>query len=118
MSYIPDCRTDGYYNEKYLNSRDKEFVKGFDWCVDVVLKSFMANLDIYTSDLETKGVDINVVTYFENHEDVAQKFSECLQNYAEMERDVLITSMIDSMEVNEYKEIRKNIKQKVNSSDK
>lgn len=32
MTYIPDCRTDEVYNESNLNDRDKEFVKGFDFC--------------------------------------------------------------------------------------
>ena len=34
MTYIPDCRTDEVYNESNLNDRDKEFVKGFDFCAE------------------------------------------------------------------------------------
>ena len=36
MSYIPDCRTDEYYNEKYLEGLEKTFIEGFDFCVEYV----------------------------------------------------------------------------------
>lgn len=45
MSYIPDCRTDKAYNERYLNADDAEFVRGYDWCAERVVENAFDNLD-------------------------------------------------------------------------
>ena len=47
MSYIPDCRTDEYYNEKYLNAEDKEFIAGYDYAVEAIVSLIEHNVEIY-----------------------------------------------------------------------
>lgn len=47
MSYIPDCRNDENYNQKYLNDKDREFVRGYDWCTEEVVDNFFNNMDVY-----------------------------------------------------------------------
>lgn len=44
MSYIPDCRDDDVYNFENLNAQDQDFVKGYDFCADYAVDSFMSNL--------------------------------------------------------------------------
>ena len=52
MSYIPDCRTDEHYNQKFLTGADKKFVRGFDWCVEMAVDNFFDNemFDLAQSD--------------------------------------------------------------------
>ena len=40
MSYIPNCREDENYNQKYLTGDDKEFVRGYDWCTEQAVDNF------------------------------------------------------------------------------
>lgn len=126
MSYIPDCRTDEFYNQKYLNDTDREFLSGFDWAVEMALDNFFDNNYL-------KGFDDDT---FIGHE-VLQELPECekeeytmefdcldrkeeqrsvetiidkirseILEWAESERDMLITSMIDNMNEEEYKAIK------------
>ena len=44
MKY-PDCRTDEYYNEKFLDAEDANIIRGFDWCVEG-LESMLANKEV------------------------------------------------------------------------
>ena len=50
MSYIPDCRAEGPYNEKNLNQRNKDVISGYDWCVSAAVESFFNNTDVYFDD--------------------------------------------------------------------
>ena len=100
MSYFPDCRTDGVYNEKYLITRDKAFLEGFDYCVHTVLTLF-ENLPVYP-DLEILLDDQKACIM----EDKAMIVSDAIEDWTEMERNVLITSMIDKMGDEEYKAIK------------
>lgn len=126
MSYIPDCRTDEYYNQKYLNERDKEFIRGFDWCTEMAVDNFFDNN-------YEKGFDED---NFVGHE-VLQELPDQLREKYEMEfsfldgkveertietiidqiryeilvwieseRDMIITSMIDGMNEEEYRKIK------------
>lgn len=121
MSRIPDCRNDENYNEKYLNKRDKEFVSGYDWCTECAVDTFFDNLDAFISvdsvlmdalnkelpdcmkseeEIEfTFGTMEKEVRKIETYGDLLR--SQLLE-YIENERDELITSMIDSMDDNEY----------------
>ena len=104
MSHIPDCRTDEAYNEKYLNNTDKEYVNGFDYAVEQVLNLIDNNLDVYP-DLETildrnKAI-VNV--------DKVQIAHDAIEDWLEGERDMLITSMIDNMDEDEYNKIKKEV---------
>lgn len=119
MSYYPDCRTDGTYNEKYLNERDKSFVDGFDWCAERAVDNLFDNLDILEDDDLQKFLEKELP--YDPHEDYdwvptfddgekehreIKTYGDYLRleliNYIEAERDVLITSMIDNMDEEEY----------------
>lgn len=96
MTYIPDCRTDEVYNEGNLNDRDKEIVKGFDFCAENAVVNFFDNIDVYEDELDIPGEDIDIVRIIENHEEIKDALQECLKDWMEHTRDELITSMIDS----------------------
>ena len=120
MSYIPDCRNDESYNQKFLGDKGKEFIRGFDWCAEEAVDNFFDNNYDYDDGTE--------IAHFLN-----QKVPECLrekyvmeytfgdrpdeertvENYSdliraellhwiEMQRNEMITGMIDSMSVDEY----------------
>lgn len=127
MSYIPDCRNDENYNEKYLNNFDKEFVRGYDWCVEMSVDNFFDNLDIYFGDdshimhllneelPENMREEYEIERTFADENDRVEKrdvktYVDLLRSkildYIENERDELITSMIDNMDEQEYAEIK------------
>ena len=122
MSYIPDCRTDENYNEKYLNAQDKEFLRGFDWCCEMAADCFFDNLP-FLNDSHIMHM-LNEEIQEEAHEeyDVESDFDVPAQHriiktyvdlirarmldFIESERDELITSMIDSMDEAEYQALK------------
>lgn len=127
MSYIPDCRNDENYNEKYLNNFNKEFVRGYDWCVEMSVDNFFDNLDIYFEDdshimhllneelpenmreeyeIERTFADENYRVEKRDVKTYVDLLRSKILDYIEMERDELITSMIDNMDEQEYAEIK------------
>lgn len=123
MSYIPDCRTDEYYNEKFLNKPDKDFIRGFDWCVEMAVDNFFDNemFDLTQSDsylghiLNDTVPDELQEEYTQDHvflndgeneqrkvETYADLIRYKLLYWIEMERKELITSIIDDMSDEEY----------------
>ena len=127
MSYIPDCRNDENYNEKYLNNFNKEFVRGYDWCVEMSVDNFFDNLDIYFGDdshimhllneelpenmreeyeIERTFADENARVEKRDVKTYVDLLRSKILDYIEMERDELITSMIDNMDEQEYSEIK------------
>lgn len=111
MTYIPDCRNDGRideaYNQKYLNDQDAEFVAGYDWCRIHSIENFFDNIDIY----ETEFEDNKEVRFYELLEDdtIREKLKAAMVHYSEMERDELITSMIENMNDEEFEKIKEEI---------
>lgn len=94
MSYIPDCREDENYNEKYLSIKDKVFVNGFDCAVDSILNGVLYNEEVYPALEELlRGEGREIV-------------EEAIEGFAEMARNELITSMIDSMDDDLYNKIK------------
>lgn len=111
MSYIPDCRNDEYYNDKYLTGADKAFKDGYELaCND--MKNFFDNLDIYTDDFDVEGVDINLVRFLENHKEALRVLKAAFDDWAEMQRNELITSLIDGMDEDEYEKIKAEVDSK------
>lgn len=125
MSYIPDCRKDEYYNQKYLNEKDSEFIRGFDWCAEMAMDNFFNNIDdFFERDSfimhmllqEIPEVDHEVYEWnnsfsenpVENREikTYLEKIRAYLIDWVEGHRDELITSMIDGMDKDEYKRIK------------
>ena len=120
MSYIPDCRRDEFYNQRFLSGDNKAFIDGFDWCAENAVDNFFSNNYDYDDGTE--------IAHFLN-----QKVPECLrekyvmeytfgnrpdeertvENYSDLiraellawiesERNTMITGMIDDMSDEEY----------------
>lgn len=101
MTYIPDCRVDTEYNQKYLTEQDRDRVCGFDMAVDAI-DCFFYNLDVYEEELNIAGEDINLVRFLENHREIADTWKDCVFHWLEKERNGMIVSMIDQMDEEEY----------------
>ena len=130
MSLIPDCRNDADYNQKYLNDKDKEFVRGFDWCAEEAVDNLFDNLEYIEDDYIIKLLEKEVPEYDQNEYEwepsfcaygeeikdekrkvrtVADYLRMILIYWIEAERDQLITSMIDNMDDDEYEAIRNKV---------
>ena len=104
MSYFPDCRTDEYYNEKYLIQADKEVIHGYDWCVEQVMSAFV-NIDEWTfrDELDIRPSDIVKA---------AEAMEPWFKRWLESDRNELITSMLDDMDEEEYKKRKEEVDNK------
>ena len=122
MSHIPDCRTDEYYNQKFLGKSDKDFIRGFDWCTEQAVDNFFGNKmfglaypDSYLGHIlceevpeelrEEYDMEDSFLGRGDEHRKVetyADLIRMKLLQWIEMERDELITSMIDNMSDEEY----------------
>ena len=90
MSYFPNCREDEIYNENNLTEADKRFVAGFDYAVQVAMSLFEGNAEVYP-ELE-RLLDDKCAVIMEGK---AELVADSLRDWAEMERNVLITALID-----------------------
>ena len=123
---IPDCRNDIHYNEDFLSKDDKQYIAGFDWCTDTIgsaiadIKTggFFTLEEEFEDDSETlasvleKELPVDVKKKLsENYEEEFETYADVLKyellQYIELERDELITSMIDGMPEDEYEKNRK-----------
>lgn len=95
---IPNAREEGPYNENNLNEKNKAEITGYDFAVEQ-FEIFMSNLEIY--DFDVPGEDINIGRFFENHPEIAEKFTDAYKDYLESTRNELITSMIEGQEFGE-----------------
>lgn len=120
MSYIPDCRRDECYNQKFLSGDDKEFVRGFDWCAEEAVDNFFDNnYDYDTGEYLAHILTQKVPECLREHYTMEYTFGDrpdeerTIETYAdlirfellhwiEMQRNELITSMLDSMSDEEY----------------
>jgi len=107
MTYIPDCRVDGNYNERYLNATDKEYLAGFDAAVEALL-NLEGNLDVYSA-------DSLVMHYLEENPEKAKELFASMKDWAEMERNELIVSMLDNMDDDEYQKIKAEVDKNKNT---
>lgn len=96
MSYIPDCRSDEYYNQKYLSHDNAICLIERDLTASDA-GGFFDNLDIYP-ELNNLLAD-----------DQWRIVKDCLMDYLEMQRDNVVTSMIDSMDESEYEQNKANV---------
>lgn len=128
MSRIPDCRRDKYYNQKYLNEKDSEFIRGFDWCAEMAMDNFFNNIeDFFSNDsyvMHTLNTEIPEVdhekyewsnSFIEEDTEIriVKTYLDSLRahliDWVEDHRDELITSMIDGMDEDEYKRIKEKV---------
>lgn len=126
MTFIPDTRRlvntmfnkgkpNGYY-EGYLNDKDASYVAGFDWVVDYCLKNYFSDtqdlLDDITENLSMATDNDKLCDLITNLSDndkniLALAIKNAILDRIEIERDELITSMIDSMSDEEYESFKK-----------
>lgn len=108
MSAFPDCRNDESYNEDFLNEQDKRFIEGFDFAIEVISNLFKDNLSVFEEELTNVSENDEMrVTRRDFYDILVQNnkvVDEVLQTWSEMERDEIITSMLDSMSEAEYQE--------------
>lgn len=128
MSYIPDCRSDENYNEKYLNEKDFQFVRGYDWAVEQVIDNFFDNIEVTESDYLMTVMEKPLPEELVQEYEAPTSFSDQSQEYetrtaktygdllrmnllrwAECGRDELITSMIENMTDEEYQAIKEKV---------
>lgn len=84
----------GYDEKDIKTTENKEFLKGFDWCVKEIINLFNGNTDIY--ELSYDGdIDLNKVI-----EKASDEIKEMIEDWAESCRDELVVSMLDD----EYEE--------------
>ncbi len=101
MSYIPDCRTDEAYNQKYLGEKDAMFLQGYDFALKMTLPVF-DNLNVFYEEFEFKDEDVNLARFLDKHEQIRSKLAETVEYWHEMQRDEIVTSMIDAMDEDYY----------------
>ena len=128
-----EVNTENDYYQGILSEEDANYLAGFDYAVEDVLEGFLFNLEMYLDDLEECGFDDIRLGNFDRHfkEFIEKERSgepldldtikdtqirliftlfRKFHNYAEMSRDEMGTSMIDSMSDEQYEECKKKYK--------
>ena len=80
---------------KKLSPEDKAFLTGFCAATDSAA-SLLYNLDVYNGNFDVDGVDINLVRFIENHEEVREALEVSLMHWMETEKMKYLTQMIES----------------------
>lgn len=80
---------------KNLSPEDKAFMQGFCAATDSAA-SLLYNLDVYQGNFDVDGVDINLVRFLENHEEVREALEVSLVHWMETEKMEYLTQMIES----------------------
>lgn len=128
---FPECRNDNYYNEDFLGREDKSFVQGFDWATEMAVDNFFDNNFDSDMPIEEDG-ELSIMLNKElpdylkekyemeftfgdrdNEEREIKTYADLLRmkllEWIEMERNELITSMIDNMDEDIYNAIRNKV---------
>ena len=119
MTMFADARTDDAYNEDFLNKMDKTYLAGFDYALECITCLFKGNVDVYENELsETKpeNCEVEEGEIFATRPDLYDIVKEngdllalVVSHWHESERDMLIASLIDNMDENEYQAIRNKV---------
>lgn len=78
---------------KKLSPEDKAFLEGYCAATD---SAASLNLDVYKGNFDVDGVDINLVRFIENHEEVREALEVSLVHWMETEKMEYLTQMIES----------------------
>lgn len=127
---FPDGRNDNYYNEDFLDKPNKNFLDGFDWATEMAVDNFFDNnfgdLGMCENAYLTEVLEKEVPDSLKQEYDMEFTFGDRetekreIKTYAdylrmkllewiEMDRDELITSMIDGMDEDIYNAIRNKV---------
>lgn len=83
-------------NLKKLSPEDKAFLTGFCAAADRAA-SLLYNLKfVYMDNFDIDGVDINLVRFLDNHEEVRKTLEKSLMDWMETEAMEYLTQMIES----------------------
>lgn len=103
----------------FLDKQDKEFIKGYDYAVEVIANMIRYNLDTYEQELNDvleEGFKAELDEVYSTRDDlyeIIEENKEIIANVievaAESERDMMITSMIDNMDDDEYEKNRQKV---------
>lgn len=80
---------------KNLSPEDNAFLQGFCAATDSAA-SLLYNLDVYKGNFDIDGVDINLVRFLENHEEVREALEVSLVHWMETEKMKYLTQSIES----------------------
>lgn len=133
---FPECRHDEYYNSDFLEERDYEFVRGFDWATEAVDTLFENSDDNLTdgSDYIEKFLNEKLPESMQDEYDMDFAFQEQktehrdvktygdllhmkILEWLEKERNELIVSMIENMNEDIYNAIRNKVLQENTQAD-
>lgn len=113
MFTLCNCRSDEYYNEKYLPEEDSQKILGYDLCVEKGIYNFFNNVDRFQSELSAVGINCDDVDFeFLQHnpdeitDDMLSEINDstkqmlALRNvmfqWAELQRNSIIVGCIDN----------------------
>ena len=115
--YKPDSKEPNPYYEEYLNEKDREFLRGYDWALEQSVDHFFNNLDLFedgefekylNSELPEELKDQYEMEYRDGSKEVRKVVTYAdymrmkLLEFAESDRNSLVTSMLDEMDHEEY----------------
>lgn len=116
MTMFAEGRNDDFYNEDFVKTADKKFLNGFDWATNEIENMF-ENLEVYEDDLrydknnpdedDKEGCYCHTIGLYEILEINKGIITSIIADWLERERDMLIASMVDSLDEEEYKLNRK-----------
>lgn len=129
---MPDCRKDDTYNEDFLNEKDKEFLRGFDWAVEMAVDMFfqgdmggLKDEDLYLGHVLCEKIPDEIRKEYtmdftfgdkESEDRTTEDYGDMIQlelfSAIESERNGLIVSMIDNMDKRVYEAIRESALEK------
>ena len=139
---VHDGRTDEYYNQKYLKPIDAEFLRGFDWATEMAVDNFFANVmfeladeGAYLGHVLCEKLPENMQEKYIMHHAFGDKTGEYaeeprtattyadliqlkLLEWIEMERNQLITGMLEELSDEEYNEIKAKVDGRGTESDR
>lgn len=106
---LPDCKTDEFYNEKYLKGGDADFVSGFDFCINDAIATIFDNLEDSDEEISFVGIHTDLGDFLSGNPDIfnalKRQFARSLQN----ERNELIMSILESKEDDEFEKRKKKV---------
>lgn len=83
-------------NLKKLSPEDKAFLQGFCAATDSAVNLLYNLKYVYMDNFDIDGVDINLVRFLDNHEEVRKTLEKSLIDWMETEAMEYLTQMIES----------------------
>lgn len=106
---VPDCRNDNYYNEDFLTNDGKQYLQGFDFATDFIRTAAIDD-DLLNRQLPKDiGDEVKERYPDEDIKTIGDYISVLICEHLEMERDMLIVSLIESMDDDIYNAIRNKV---------